>query len=78
MKIDYRMCDRCNNEKVPDNLTMFITTGRSCDAAGDMDHDGQELDLCHACCIKLIKHLKCPNDQTSYTTGNKIVEWAKS
>lgn len=47
------ICDVCGSSNAVNH--MFFCTGRSLDAAGSIDDDGDGFDLCNSCELKVLK-----------------------
>ena len=81
MKPDYRLCDRCKVGRLPDDLSFFVATDRTMDAAGSMDDDGQQLDLCHACALNAIQYVLLRPDgaggRADHEAGRKLLKWVE-
>lgn len=70
MKPDFNLCDCCG--KRVDGPSLFVATDRKMDAAGSMDTDGEQFDICQACAVDLIRNMLV-ND-AGYELGCKIVD----
>lgn len=67
-------CDRCSATNLPESVRRFIVTGRSLDAAGSMDDEGDHVDLCYPCQARALGIVL---NQRDYKLNKMILDWAK-
>ena len=81
----YRICDKCKEGHVPQELSFFAATGRFTGPSGSAETEGENVDLCHACAVRAIRHLTSVNAGPSggrrvpnYTLNDELCIWVFS
>jgi len=69
---DFYLCDVCGG-RVPKENRFWVATDRRMDAAGSMDDEGHNFDLCLTHAVEALKHLTQRQPRVpDYDTGNKL------
>lgn len=75
-------CDACDTSievttspsKFPGRVWLHL--GREMDAAGSMENVGEEVHLCHPCCVKVIQ-LSAKSKEFGHFDNAKLLKWIK-
>ena len=70
-------CDRCERtqREAGPIERIFLVTGRSSDAAGSMEDEGDNVDLCSRCLVKALEHMLGKRD---YAWNTAVLSWVKA
>lgn len=77
MTPDFFLCDICNN-RCDEEHRVCVLYDRSMDAAGSMDDDAKNVDICGLCAVKAIKGLFLRNENNTradYKQGKRFLDY---
>jgi len=77
MTPDFFLCDVCN-KRCGEDHRICVLYDRSVDAAGSMDDDSKNVDLCGTCAIKAIKSLFLRsenNARADFKQGRRFLDY---